>query len=130
MRRGVLLRYYGANASGINMGMPLVTWTDPDPITLHPITSEQVEALSRGPDDQSLNICLALGGVAGGLLQNVFAVIGSVYTKATPPMNDLLLAMVCLLASGVALAKFSEYRRNKPQHDALKRKVLSRVVRK
>lgn len=104
-------------------------WTDPDPITLHPITTEQVRELSRGPDDQSMNIALGLGGIAGGLLQNVIAVIVAVASEKTPPVGDLVLGALCLLLGGIAGAKYSEYKRNKPLHEALKQKVLSRKVR-
>lgn len=110
-------------------GAPLVTWTEPDPITLHPITTEQVQAISRGPDDQSLSIALGLGGVAGGLLQNVIAVITSVSSSKAPTNGDLVLGSLCLVLGGIALAKLSEYKRNKPLHDALMQKVLGRKIR-
>jgi hypothetical protein len=109
-------------------GGPSVMWTNPDPITLHPITTEQVEALSRGPDDQSLNFSLGFGGMAAGFFQNVVSLINAVVGKSVPPASDVCLAFLCLALGGAAIAKFSEYRRNKPIHDALKKKILSRTV--
>lgn len=106
---------------------PAVSYTSPDPLKYHPLTEEQIEVLCRGADDQSLNIALASAGAAAGLVQNVYDVVVAVSDGKAPAGRDLFLAFLCLLAAGVCAAKASEWRRNKPRHDAARKRVLERA---
>lgn len=107
---------------------PVVSYTAPDPLKYHPLTEDQIEVLCRGADDQSLNVALASLGATAGLVQNVYDVVVAVSDGKVPAGRDLFLGFLCLLAAGITLAKISEWKRNKPLHEARKKRILSRTT--
>ena len=109
-------------------GMPIVSYTSPDPLKYHPLTEDQIDTLGRGADDQSLNVALACMGATAGLVQNVYDVIIAVSDSKVPSGRDLFLSFLCVLSSGVFVAKLWEWKRNKPFHTAAKSRILQRMT--
>lgn len=114
-----------AAASGIPAEwLPHVTFSRPTRIDYRIVSVEQLHLLSRGADDNSLNISLALGGISGGLLQNALDLVSAVKLNSVPASKDLILGLVCIGCAGYAIARYTEYRRNKPVHEEQKRRIL------
>jgi hypothetical protein len=104
--------------------VPPMTVTPPDPLKYRMLTVEQIQLISQGADDQSLNICLAFGGMAAGFFQNICDLVAAFVANKPPTLRDLGLAGLCILFAGIAVAKLTEWRRNKPRH----REMVQRII--
>lgn len=83
------------------------------------VSEDQIEMLRRGGRDASLDLCLALGGVAFGFAQNALAVVSRMWSSLAPSKIDIVLSFVCFACAAAAIAKYTEYRRNRADIDAL-----------
>lgn len=92
----------------------------------HLLSDAQLDSVSSCGNDSSFNWFAVFIGAAAGFTQNVFSAAGAVYHGNVPTGMDFTLGIISVAFYAAAIAKFTEYRRNKSKHGDLLKAIKSR----
>jgi hypothetical protein len=92
----------------------------------HLLSDSQLDAVSSGKDDTSFGIFTTAFGAGFGLLQNLFVAGSAVYKEEIPGPWDAIASLLCVASFAVAIAKYTEYRRNKSKTGDLVQEIKDR----
>lgn len=92
----------------------------------HLLSDSQLDAVSSGKDDTSFGIFTTAFGAGFGLLQNLFVAGSAVFKEEIPTPWDAVASLLCVASFAVAIAKYTEYRRNKSKTGDLVKEIKNR----
>lgn len=99
---------------------PVFRVSAPTDVNMHIVYDAELELLSTGARDRSLEWALACGGAAIGLFQNLWEAVSDVLAAQAIARGDALLALVCV---GLATAGLILFLKSRDAHSQIERLV-------